>query len=157
MRPHKVSSSIVGVTLNGETRFISPALAAMDAPARKAWLFGGDGATRGSFELEGIFSEDLLSGDLRWLPFTRPLTFVWVLESAAGAKGGKRRAYSITQGDLGLTTMADPASFLEDLAYEVVELLRLSVNPTYAHNPATKEQAAKVRALFSSPSRLVER
>lgn len=139
MKLVKVNGSIIGVTLAKETTFIAPALAGMDAAQRKAWLFPD--TTRGSFEVERLYDDDEFG--TRAITFARPLTFTW-----SAVLNGKRRVLVIQQADLGLNTMADPASLLEDITYELREIHRLSGTATYARNPATAEQAAKVRALI---------
>lgn len=138
MKPIKVNGSIIGITLNGETTYIAAGLASLDTAARKQWLLPE--ATRGFMVLDRIFHDDEFG--TRALIFAVPLTFSW--ESRLN---GKRRVLAVKQDDLGLTTMADPASLLDDIAYEVCEVYRMSGVATYARNPATAVQAAKTRAL----------
>jgi hypothetical protein len=134
VKPIKVNGSIIGVTVNGETTYIAAGLADMDAAARKQWLLPE--TTRGSMVLERLFETG------RALIFAVPLTFSW-----EARLNGKRRIIAVKQADLGLTTMADPASLLDDIAYEVHEVYRMSGIATYARNPVTAVQAAKTRAL----------
>ena len=138
MKLIKVNGSIIGVTVNGETTYIAAGLATMDAAARKQWLLPE--ATRVFMVLDRLFHDDEFG--TRALIFAVPLTFSW--ESRLN---GKRRVLAVKQDDLGLTTMADPASLLDDIAYEVHEVYRMSGGATYARNPATAVQAAKTRAL----------
>ena len=138
MKPIKVNGSIIGVTVDGATTYIAAALATMDAAARKQWLLPE--APRGSMVLDRLFHDDEFG--TRALIFAVPLTFSWEAKL-----NGKRRVLAVKQPDLGLTTMADPASLLDDIAYEVHEVYRMSGSLTYARNPATAEQAAKTRAL----------
>ena len=138
MKPIKVAGSIIGVTVNGETTYITAALATMDAAARKQWLLPE--APRGVILLDRVFHDDEFG--TRAIIFAVPLTFSWEAKL-----NGKRRVLAVKQPDLGLTTMADPASLLEDIAYEVHEVYRMSGVATYARNAATAVQAAKTRAL----------
>lgn len=138
MKPIKVNGSIIGVTVDGATTYIAAALANMDAAARKAWLLPE--APRGSMVLDRLFHDDEFG--TRAIIFAVPLTFTWEAKM-----NGKRRVLAVKQPDLGLTTMADPTSLLDDIAYEVHEVYRMSGSLTYARNPATAVQAAKTRAL----------
>lgn len=138
MKPIKVAGSIIGVTVNGETTYIAAAIATMDAAARKAWLLPD--AARGSMVLDRIFHDDEFG--TRAIIFAVPLTFSWEAKM-----NGKRRVFAVKQTDLGITTLADPASLLDDIAYEVHEVYRMSGSLTYSRNPATAVQAAKTRAL----------
>lgn len=146
MKLHKVSGSIIGFTAGKVVRYIAPEIAGMDAATRKAWLFGAPGAARGSFTVSCLI-EAPDEGPARVVTFAQPLTFEWSTISVAGAQGGKRRAIAVKQAELGLSTVGDPASLLDDVVFEVVEAHRMAWTPTYARNPATAEQAAKVRAL----------
>ena len=139
MRLIKVSGSIIGVTVGKTTTYITEGLANLDAAARKVWLTPA--ASRGFMALDRLFHED--EQGTCTLVFARPLTFDWIVSF-----NGKRRVLTVRQLDLGLTTMADPTSLLEDIAFEVYETYRLSGTPTYARNAATAEQAAKTRALI---------
>ena len=138
MKLVKVNGSIIGVTINGETTYITAALATLDAAARKQWLLPE--APRGFMVLDRLFHDDEFG--TRAIIFAVPLTFSWEAKL-----NGKRRVLAVKQPDLGLTTMADPASLLEDIAYEVHEVYRMSGVATYARNAATAVQAAKTRAL----------
>mgnify|MGYP003435371674 CR=1 len=138
MKAIKVSGSIVGVTVNGETTYIAAPLATMDATARKAWLLPE--SSHGFMILDRIFHDDEFG--TRAIIFAVPLTFSWEAKM-----NGKRRVLAVKQADLGVVTMADPASLLDDIAYEVHEVYRMSKSLTYARNPATAEQAAKTWAL----------
>jgi len=138
VKPIKVNGSIIGVTLNSETTYITAGLVDMDAAARKQWLLPE--TTRGFMVLDRLYHDDEFG--TRALIFAVPLTFTW-----EARLNGKRRVLAVKQDDLGLTTMADPASLLDDIAYEVHEVYRMSGVATYARNPATAVQAAKTRAL----------
>lgn len=138
MKPIKVNGSIIGVTVNGETTYITAGLVDMDAAARKQWLLPE--TTRGFMVLDRLYHDDEFG--TRALIFAVPLTFSW-----EARLNGKRRVLAVKQDDLGLTTMADPASLLDDIAYEVHEVYRMSGVATYARNPTTAVQAAKTRAL----------
>lgn len=138
MKLVKVNGSIIGVTVNGESTYIAAGLADMDAAARKQWLLPE--APRGVILLDRVFHDDEFG--TRAIIFAVPLTFSWEAKM-----NGKRRVLAVKQTDLGVVTMADPASLLDDIAYEVHEVYRMSGSLTYARNPATAEQAAKTRAL----------
>lgn len=140
----KAAGSVVGVTAPDKTTtFIAPEVTPMSATERKAWLMGKDGETKGSFTVERLYliADD---GPSRILYFPRkPLTFTWTL-----VVQGKRKAYTVKQEDLGLTTMADPAEFLDNIAGELLELTRFAYTPAYADHPAYRDRAALVRALI---------
>lgn len=138
MKPIKVAGSIIGVTVNGETTYITAGLASLDLAARKVFLTPE--SSHGFMVLDRLYHDDEFG--TRAIIFAVPLTFSWEAKL-----NGKRRVLAVKQPDLGLVTMADPASLLDDIAYEVHEVYRMSGSLTYARNPATAVQAAKTRAL----------
>lgn len=73
--------------------------------------------------------------------FTRPLTFR--LERV------KVRVTQVTQDDLPLRTTADPATLLDDIAFEVLELVRVAQDPAYSEVPEYASAIASVRALVN--------
>ena len=80
-------------------------------------------------------------GDSFVMTFARPLTFK--LERA------RPRVTQVTQADLPLRTAADPATLFNDIAFEVLELVRATLDPNYAAHPDYQATCASVRALVS--------
>ena len=144
----KVAGSVIGVTSPEKvTQYVSPQLAELSQTERKSWLMGAEGATSGSFTVERLYLVDS-DGPSRVFVFARkPLTFTWTL-----VVQGKRRAYTVKQEDLGISSMADPAEFLDNIAAEVLEVTRFAYTPAYADHPVYRDKAALVRALVKVES-----
>jgi hypothetical protein len=82
-------------------------------------------------------------GEPQLIEFAAPLSFK--LERI------KTRVTQVTQPDLPLRTTADPATLLNDIAYEVLELVRVAHNPAYSH-PEYARAVARLRSFVSVTS-----
>ena len=82
-------------------------------------------------------------GEPQLIEFAAPLSFR--LERI------KAKVTQVTQADLPLRTAADPATLLNDIAFEVLELVRVAHNPAYSH-PDYARAVARVRSFVSVTS-----
>lgn len=82
-------------------------------------------------------------GEPQLIEFAAPLSFK--LERV------RAKVTQVTQPNLPLRTTADPATLLNDIAFEVLELVRVAHNPAYSH-PEYARAVARVRTIVSVTS-----